>query len=132
MAETREVLRRRRWADVVVIAVAVFELMLTMYGALLARPGGVAFDLQAPGWYYAAMSLSGVLALAAVLIAIRLTTVARILCAAAGVLLLTAVFAFESIDLRTVLTIILPGVLLLGATPFLGPMPSPEEEGMRR
>lgn len=132
MVESRATLRRRRWADVVVIGVGVFELMLAAYGALLSRPGGVAFLVDAPGGYYAAMGIGGTLAVTSAPVALRSVALARTLSIAAGVVLLLGLFALRTVDARAVLVLVLPALLLFAATPFLGPMPTPEEEGKWR
>ncbi len=132
MAERTGKLERRRWADVVVIVVGIFELIIALYGGVLALPGGVATRLEAPGWFFAATATAGVLAIAAVPLALRSASLGRMLSGGAGVVLLGGLLAFEAIDTGAVLTIIVPAALLFAATPFLGRMPTPEEEGERR
>ncbi|HEX6938726.1 MAG TPA: hypothetical protein VF158_04895 [Longimicrobiales bacterium] len=132
MAERAGRLQRRRWADVLVIVVGVYALILSLYGGILGRPGAVALQVADPGWYFAATGLAGVLALASVLVALRSRMFGRALSAAAGVVLLSGLFAVTSIDLAAVIELLLPAALLFAATPFLGAMPAPEEEGRRR
>lgn len=132
MAKRNGELIRRRWADVVVIVIGTFEVLLATFGPALGLQDAIATDVPRLGWFWAAPMSAGVLAITAVLVALRNTTLARVLCAAAGVVLLTTLFAYTALDARSVLLFILPAVLLLAATPFLGPMPTPEEEGERR
>ncbi|HEX7118071.1 MAG TPA: hypothetical protein VF212_04750 [Longimicrobiales bacterium] len=132
MAKRRGQLKRRRWADVLVIVVGVYALIMAGYGGMLGRPAPVATRVDAPGWFAAALGMAGTCAIASVLVALRNTLLARVLCAAAGVLLLSTIFALESVDARAVVDLILPALALFVATPFLGAMPSPEEEGRRR
>ena len=66
------------------------------------------------------------------LVAQRRAGLARLLVGAAGLVLLSGFFALSEITALALFSIGLTGLLLLGSAAFLGPMPSPEQEGKPR
>jgi fatty acid desaturase len=98
-------------------------------------PGGPAVDVRETsdsGWWVAAQFAGGSLAVASVFIALKYERVAKVLAAIAGVLVLSALLSFSSFGTVAVIAVIVPGVLMLGAAPFMGRMPMPEDEGKSR
>lgn len=132
MTTRREQARRRRWADVAIIAAGLYSFLLSMFSPQLIWPEEAARAVRAEGWWWAGSGAAGALAVTAVLVALRSTALARALTALAGVILLATLLAFERIGWVAWITLILPAIVLLGAAPFVGPMPAPEEEGRRR
>jgi hypothetical protein len=130
--EIRRTRRHRRWADVVVIFTGVYSLLFAIYAPQLAVPGARAMFPVAPGLWWVLYVIAGPMALLALLVAFRSVTAARLMVAVAGALLLSGVALFPGIGTTVTITLIVPGALLLLASPFVGPMPTPEEEGRRR
>jgi len=124
--------RHRRWASVVALVAGVYAFGLAVWSPGLAGGAASAEAVREYEWWWAVSALAGVLALVAVLLSLRSRLLGRLLLALAGVVLLTALFAFREFGLLAVVAVILPAVVMLGTAPFLGPMPSPEEEGRRR
>jgi hypothetical protein len=124
--------KRRRWADVAVIIVAVITVLLAFFtpqGAAPATAAEVVLDQQLWWWSHA---LGGALAVAAVLVAQRNRGFGRLLLAGAGIALLAGLYGFTRIGLGALLLQIAPALVFFASIPFLGRMPAPEEEGIRR
>lgn len=132
MAGRVESARHRRWADVVVIVVGVYAFLIALYGPGLAQPEGIATNVTSMAWFWGGTAIAGTLAIAAVFIALRNTVLARIMVALAGIALISVLFAFERVYIRPLVLFALPGLILLAATPYMGRMPTPEEEGQSR
>ena len=124
--------KRRRWADVVLIVASLYAFMSSFWAPLELLTGGggneVADD-QALWWTYA---LGGVLGLAALAFATRFPVLSKALTAAAGVAVLAGFFMLDNLTPFATISIGLTGLALLAASPFVGPMPSPEDEGKSR
>ncbi len=121
MAETPEV-QRRHWADVAAILAGLMLMGLAIWPVPFADTQE-AGDRVSVWWIYA---LAGGLSLAGVFLGQRwsLRQLARgLLFAAVGVLLYGLVTAFRDLGTAAVLTAVVPGLLLLLAAPFFGPMP---------
>ncbi len=124
--------RHRRWASVVAIVAGVYAFGLAVWAPGLAGGQASGNVVREQTWWWAASGLAGVLALAAVILSLRSQLLGRVLLALGGVVLLTALFAFRVFGALAVVGVILPALVMLGTAPFLGPMPTPEEEGRRR
>lgn len=131
MADRRTDAKRRRWADVVMIVAGLYVFLAAIWSppGLGPEPATQAAD---HGIWWWAHAIGGFLALASVPVAQKNVLVARILAGVAGVVLLAGMLAFDAIGWLPIRMLGIPAVLILIATPFLGPMPSPEEEGVRR
>lgn len=132
MVDRRTAAKRRRWADVVVIVAALYAFLAAIWAPPGLGPAEAAADAPDHGGWWWAHAIGGSLALASVFVALRSVVLARVLAGAGGLVLLAGLLAFDNIGWLAFRTLILPAVLILLATPFLGPMPTPEEEGMAR
>lgn len=125
--------KRRRWADVVVIVASLYAFMSSFWAPLELLTGGEGREVaeqQGLWWSYA---IGGVLGLVALFFAHRRKSgVAKVLAAAAGIAVLSGFFMLDDLTLFATISIGATGLALLGASPFIGPMPSPEEEGKSR
>jgi hypothetical protein len=122
MQETPE-RRRRLGADVVVILVGLLLVGLAAWNAPVSsgtRPDEAA---SMPS-LYVAYAIGGGLALAALFIAHRSRMIGRVvLVVSALVLLGYGIAGYRDAAEALWLTVLVPGLLLLGATPFFGPVP---------
>jgi hypothetical protein len=128
----RTAAKRRRWADVVIIIAALYVFLAAVWAPPGLGPREAMADAGDHGLWWWAHAVGGFLALFAVPVAMKNVLVARIMAGVGGVVLLAGLLAFDTIGWLAVRTLLIPAVLILAATPFLGPMPSPEEEGERR
>lgn len=129
MTDRRKQARRRRWADVAIIGASLYALMIAVFSPQFVAPREAEAAVRAQGWWWGGTALAGALGIAAVLFALRSTLLARALTVLAGLLLLSTLLAFERIEWIAWVAVIVPAIVLLGAAPFVGPMPTPEEEG---
>ena len=124
--------KRRRWADVVLIVASLYSFMSAFWAPLELLTGGEGrevADSQALWWTYA---LGGVLGLAALAMSRKHAGLAKALTAAAGISVLAGFFTLDDLTPFATISIGLTGVALLAAAAFVGPMPSPEDEGKSR
>lgn len=124
--------KHRRWADVVLIVASLYSFMSAFWAPLellTGGGGGEVADSQALWWTYA---LGGVLGLAALAMSRKHAGFAKGLTAAAGLAVLAGFFTLDDLTPFATLSIGGTGVALLAAAPFVGPMPSPEDEGKSR
>jgi len=118
--------RRRKWADLVVL----FASLWAFAWAIWAPPstemeGGAVRSLA--GWW-AAHAIGGALGLLSLFLAPRWRPLARVVLVVAACALLVGAFTSGRAAGAAALTLAVPGVLLLVAAPFIGPVPSPQEE----
>ena len=121
MAEVPEV-QRRHWADVAAIIAGLMLMGLAIWPVPFANTGEAGGRVSV-WWIYA---LAGGLSLIGVFLGQRweLRQLARgLMLAAVGVLLYGLVAVFRDLGTAAVLTAVVPGLLLLLAAPFFGPMP---------
>ena len=121
MAEVPEV-RRRHWADIAAIVAGLMLMGLAIWPVPFADDPETGRRVSV-WWIYA---MAGILSLLGVFLGQRwrFRQLARgLLFAAVGVLLYGLVVAFRDLGTAAVLTAVIPGVLLLFAAPFYGPMP---------
>lgn len=115
-------MKRRRWADIVVIATALLLVGLAAWTG--PASSGPRADVASLGWMYVAYGVGGALALVALFVAHRSRTGGRLLLGAAALVVLGfGLNAFRRPSAALWLTIVVPGLVLLAATPFLGRMP---------
>lgn len=124
--------RRRRWAVVVVIIASVYAFAAAIWFPPEVISGGGSREVRSEAWLWAAYALGGVLGLVGVFVALRWPALARGVVAVAGLLVLSGFFALRQITPLALVSLGLTGLALLVAAPFVGPMPTPEEEGKRR
>jgi hypothetical protein len=124
--------KRRRWADVVIIVTALYVWLAAVWAPPALGPREAAVEAAQHGIWWWAHAIGGSLALASVFVAYKSVLLARLMAGAGAVVLLAGLTAFDHIGWLAVRMLILPAVLILAATPFLGPMPTPEEEGVPR
>lgn len=127
-----EKIRRRRWADAVVIVAGLYTLAFALWAPTAAggpEAGREAADAVAWWW---AHYIAGAMAIGSLFLALRRPGLARGLLVLAAVVLLAGLLAYGRFDRTALLALILPAGAMLLAAPFMGPMPTPEEEGMTR
>jgi hypothetical protein len=123
--------RRRLWADVLLIVASVYALGAAIWVPPEIVSGG-AEEVSVPGWLQGAYALAGIIGIAALFIAHRWRVIARLLVPIAGLVLLAGFFALREITVLSVVSLGLPALAMLVAAGFVGPMPTPEEEGKPR
>jgi hypothetical protein len=118
---------RRKWADIVAILAAVIALGNAMWGPIIfstmqrSQPQGD----PGVGYNWIAFGVGGALALTGVILAQRWPKPAKVALALGGLLLLAVPFAYRDRDLLPIMTSVVLGLAMLGAAPFVGPMPPP-------
>ena len=118
--------KKRHWANVAVIIAGMFALLWGLWRPPAAGPQVDEVSL------WGTQVLGGALGVAAPLIALKSGMLAKVSAGAGGLILLAGMLAVGSITLNPILTTVLPALVLLAAAPFMGAMPTPEEEGQRR
>jgi hypothetical protein len=124
--------KRRRWADVVVIFAALYVFLAAVWAPPGLGPAEAMAEAEDHGLWWWAHAVGGFLALLAVPVAMKQPLIARVMAGAGGIVLLAGLTAFDTIGWLAVRSLVIPAVLILAAAPFLGPMPTPEEEGKPR
>lgn len=131
-AGARREARRRYRADLAVIIASIVALVAT----IRIPPELMTPEAEAPvasvRWLLAAYALGGLLGIGGVIAAIRWPRPARFMVGAGGLALLSGFLFLEELTAVSLLSLGLTGLVLLVAAPFVGAMPSPEEEGKRR
>jgi hypothetical protein len=131
VVDRRTEAKRRRWADVVLIVAGLFVFLAAIWSPPGLGPDEATRQADHGIWWYAT-AIGGFLTLAAVVVAQKVPIAGRIMAGVAGVVLIAGMFAFAEINWVAIRMLAIPGLLILVAAPFVGPMPSPEEEGTRR
>jgi hypothetical protein len=131
VVDRRTEAKRRRWADVVVIVAALYVFLAAIWSPPAIGPGEAA-EQAYHGWWWWAHAMGGFLALLSVPLAMKQPLLAKGLAGLAGLIMLAGLFAFGGLTWLSVRALGIPGLAVLLAAPFIGPMPSPEEEGARR
>lgn len=124
--------KHRRWADIVVIVASLYSILSAGWAPLELIMGGdgrEVSDSQGLWWSYA---LGGILGLIALALSRRNPPLAKGLTAAAGLAVLAGFLTLDELTPFAALSIGGTGAALLIASIFVGPMPSPEDEGKRR
>jgi hypothetical protein len=120
---------RRHWADVAVIIVGLGLFGLAVWFPPFTTTAG-ADDVRSAPAVWPTYALAGGLTLIALFAGQRWQwrTVARLLLIAAVIVLAAGLFTgFRQLGMIAWLTIIIPAIVLLIATPFFGPMPRAAE-----
>jgi len=119
---------RRRWANIVVAAAGAYSLAAAAQLPVELGTGDAGETVRFEMWIPIAHTLAGVLGMASLFVAIRWPRFARIPLIAAALLLLSGFLALHRITLLPALSLGLPALAMVGAIPFMGTMPSPQEE----
>lgn len=130
-AEERKGARRRHWITLLVIVTSVYALAFAIWSPPAATGPGEPEALDATLWWWAHL-IGGGLGLGAVLLNLWRTLPARIVLGLGGLTLLAGSLLFQRFDWLVIVALLLPGLIMLAAAPFLGAMPTPEEEGQAR
>lgn len=128
--KAKERAQRRRWADVAIMVVGAITVSMGMWAPPMTR-SDQAHLTGFTGWWLA-LFFAGALAFFSPFIALRSTPLARIAVVVAAVILLSGLAVFRAATPAAIGTLLVPALVLLAAAPFMGRMPTPEEEGMRR
>ncbi len=121
--------QRRRWADVIVILVGLFLVGLAAWNAPVSS-GTRPDEAESLPSIYMAYAVGGGLALAALFVAHRWKLVGRAMVVLAGLVLLGyGIAGYRAPAEALWFTVLIPGLLLLCASPFFGPMPRAPAEG---
>jgi hypothetical protein len=132
VVERRTEARRRRWADVVLIVAGLYVFLAAVWAPPAHGPEAAMAEAADHGTWWWVHAIGGFLALFAVPVAMKNVLIARLMAGVAGVVLLAGLLAFDTIGWLAIRSLLIPAVLILMAAPFVGPMPSPEEEGSTR
>lgn len=132
MATRIEKARRRRWADVVVILAGIFVFAFAIWFPPVGEAEQAGEGVRDEGAWWWVHAIGGALAVASLFVTFKSARAAKLMVGAAGLILLGGLLVFRQLGWVSLVTVGLPGVLLLIAAPFVGPMPTPEEEGKRR
>jgi len=121
-----------RWANIAVIIAGMWVLLIVMWSPEAAGPLEQQVEVESnTAWFYA-LAAAGPLALAAVFIALSHVVLARIVLGAAALSLFAGLIGFRVLGTLAWSTVLIPGLIMLVAIPFLGAMPTPEDEGQVR
>ena len=111
------------WADFIAIVAAVACFAFAIWGTPLAVGEVAGGDTRNISLIWLSYGIGGVLALAGVAVAQQRRGQGRILVGAGGVVLLLGLIGFAQPEGAAWASII-PGVLMLAAAPFVGPLPT--------
>jgi hypothetical protein len=116
----------------VVIVAGLYAVLSAIWAPPGLGPAEAAAEALRHGVWWWAHAIGGSLALSSIFVAMKSVVLARILAAAGAFVLLAGLVAFDTIGWLAIRMLVLPAVLILAATPFIGPLPTPEDEGMPR
>lgn len=120
--------RGRRWADIVAILASVVLFGYSVWGGILARDSEAMAEVGNLGLARASSIVAGLLGVIGIFVAQRARGAGRVIVMLAGVVALIGLFAFTVVDATAMLAAGVPGLLLLVAGMFVGPMPGPGDE----
>jgi hypothetical protein len=132
VVERRTEAKRRRWADVVLIVAGLYVFLAAVWSPPAQGPETAMTEATDHGTWWWVLAIGGSLALFAVPVAMKNVLIARLMAGVAAVVLLAGLLAFDTIGWLAIRSLLIPAILILIAAPFMGPMPSPEEEGSHR
>jgi hypothetical protein len=122
----------RRFANIAVIIAGIWVLLISVWSPEAAGPREQQIEVARQDTWFYALWISGTLAIAAVFVALRNALLARVLLAGGAVTLLIGLFGFRAFGTLAWGTLIIPALLMFAAIPFMGPLPTPEQEGQTR
>jgi hypothetical protein len=120
--------KRRWWTNIVVIGASAYCIAAATHMPLELATGDVGEAVRFELWLSAVYVLAGVLGMAAVFTSTRWPRFGRVPLILAVALLVSGFFALHGVALLPVLSLGIPALAMLGALPFMGPMPGPGEE----
>lgn len=120
--------RGRRWADIVAILASVVLFGYSVWGGVLAGDSEAMTEVGNLGLARASNIVGGLLGIIGIFVAQRSRGAGRVIVMLAGVVALIGLFAFTVVDATAMLAAGVPGLLLLIAGMFVGPMPAPGDE----
>ena len=120
--------RGRRWADIVAILASVVLFGYSVWGGILAGDSEAMAEVGNLGLARASSIVAGLLGVIGIFVAQRARGAGRVIVMLAGVVALIGLFAFTVVDATAMLAAGVPGLLLLVAGMFVGPMPGPGDE----
>lgn len=120
--------RRRRWADIVVIVASAYALAVAPWFPPEMAAGGDNEAVASPQWLWIAYALAGGLGFTGLFVALRSAVLAKVMVAAAGLIMLASFLTMAELTTLAVLSIGGTGLALVLAAPFVGPMPRPDDE----
>ncbi|HJR64605.1 MAG TPA: hypothetical protein VJ803_12955 [Gemmatimonadaceae bacterium] len=119
--------RARTVATVVVIVAAVAAVMMGIWGAPVWSSLSTGEEVDNPKWAWMSYWFGGGAAVAGVLLTAKSTALARALVVIGALVLLAGALGYRSAGPVTLLTLVLPALLMLLAAPFIGPAPLPRD-----
>ena len=128
MAHVGSGARGRRWADIVAILASVVLLGYSVWGGMLAGDSEALSEVRDIGLARVSVVVAGLLGLLGIFVAQRSRTVGKALVTAGGVVALTGLFAFNTLDTTAIAATGAPGLALVISGFFVGPMPDELEE----
>jgi hypothetical protein len=128
VANRQRAAKRRRWADVVVIVAALYVFLAAIWSPPAIGPGEAAGAVEHGLWWWA-HAIGGFLALLSIPLAQKQPMAGKVLAGVAALVMLAGVFVTDGGSWLTLRALGIPGLAVLLAAPFVGPMPSPQEEG---
>jgi hypothetical protein len=120
--------RGRRWADIVAILASVTLFGFSVWGGVLSGESGSLSEVRNIGLARGSNILGGVLGVVGIFAAQKSRAAGRALVIAAGLVALAGMFAFRVIDGTSIIASGAPGLALLIAGFFVGPMPTERDE----
>ena len=120
--------RGRRWTDIVAILASVVLFGYSVWGGILAGDSEAMAEVGNLGLARASSIVAGLLGVIGIFVAQRARGAGRVIVMLAGVVALIGLFAFTVADATAMLAAGVPGLLLLVAGMFVGPMPGPGDE----
>lgn len=123
--------KRYRWTNVVVLVVSVYLLAASVWGVPELVQGGGG-DVGNTQWLTVAYVVAGLAGIGAMALSLRSAGAGRVLTGIAGLVALSGLVALRQLTPFAVLSIAGSGLALLAAAFFMGPMPTPEQEGLPR
>jgi hypothetical protein len=122
----------RRFANIAVIISGMWVLLIVMWSPEAAGPREQQVEVESSAAWFYALAVSGPLAIASVFVALKSAVLARVMLGVAGLALLAGLVGFRVFGTLAWSTLLIPGIVMLLSVPFLGAMPTPEQEGQVR
>jgi hypothetical protein len=119
--------RGRRWADIAAILASVTLFGFSIWGGVLAGDSDSLSEVRNIGLARGSNILGGLLGVLGIFAAQKSRAAGRALVIAAGLVALAGMFAFRVLDGTSVIASGAPGLVLLIAGFFVGPMPTERE-----
>jgi hypothetical protein len=122
----------RRRANLAVIVAGFWVFIIVVWSPEAAGPREQQLEVADRTLWFYSLASAGPLALGAVIVALKNALVARIMLGLAALVLFAGLLGFRAFGTLAWGTMLIPGLIMLLAIPFLGPMPTPEQEGRPR